>query len=175
MLRRHTAVKGGFTLIEVIMATAVLLVGFVGIIQVLTIGSESLDTARKQQIANQIIAAEIEKLRGGAWSTIANLPATATIKIGATGGISGDAIHFALSNRTVDPVDDNADLCALCRGFTCSFARVHLRPASASSATVTYLKLVYTITWTSNTGRAHTCSVGTYLGKNGLHLSYQQS
>lgn len=175
MLRTRMAIRDGFSLIEVMMATTVLLVGFIGIIQALTIGSESLDTARKLQVANQIIAAEIEKLRGGPWSTIANLPSAGTITIGPAGVISGDAPSFALSNRTADKSDDNTELCILSRGFTCSFTRIYLRPSSASAGTVTYLKMVYTVRWTSNTGRAHTHSSGAYLGRNGLHLSYQQS
>lgn len=157
------------------MATTILLVGFIGMIQAITIGSESLDAARKLQIANQLVTAELEKLRGGAWSTVANLPETATITINGAGAISGDATSFALSNHTADRSDDYTELCSLARGFTCSLTRQYLRPTSASASTVTYVKVVYKVSWTSNTGRAKTHQVATYLGKNGLHLSYQQS
>lgn len=158
------------------MATTILLVGFIGLIQAITIGSESLDTARKQQVAHQIVAAEIEKLRAGVWSTIANLPASATIAINQAGtAISGDATQFALTNRTSTAADDNAKLRNLAPGFTCSFTRTYLRPAGATASTATFVKLVYTVTWTSNTGRAHRHVVETCLGMNGLHLSYQQS
>lgn len=166
---------GGFNLVEVMMATTILLVGFIGLIQAVTIGSESLDAARKKQVANQIIVAEIEKLRGGSWSTIANLPATATLTISTAGALAGDLAHFALSNRTAGTTDDNTDLSALARGFTCSLSRTRLRPSGASASTVTFVKLVYTITWTGNTGRAHRLTRETFLGMNGLHLSYQQS
>lgn len=175
MLRTFKAVRGGFSLIEVIMATAVLLVGFIGIIQVVTIGSEALDTARKRHVAHQLVSAEIEKLRAGTWSAIATLPATCSITVSSSGAVSGDTTRFALSNQTSTPSDDNTELCALARGFTCSMTRVLLRPAAASAGTVTFLKVVYTVSWKSNTGRAHTHSVGTYLGRDGLHLSYQQS
>lgn len=157
------------------MATTILLVGFIGLIQAVTIGSEALDTARKQQVANQIIAAEIEKLRGKAWSMVANLPATATITVGGSGAVAGDVTSFALSNYTAVATDDNAALCALARGFTCSLERARLRPAAATAATVTFVKLVYTVSWTSNTGRTHRHAVETFLGMNGLHLSYQQA
>src|SRR3954470_22504966 len=93
--------RRGFSVIEVMMATTILLVGFVGLIHGLTIMSEALDTARKQPVAQQILAAEIEKLRGKDWTTIANLPASGTIVIGPGGAISGDAASFALSNYTV--------------------------------------------------------------------------
>jgi hypothetical protein len=157
------------------MATTILLVGFIGLIQALTIMSEALDTARKQQVAQQFAAAEIEKLRGKDWTTIANLPATATISVGAAGAVTGDATNFALTNYTADAADDNTTLAKLGNGFTCSFTRTRLRPSSASAATVTFVKLVYTVSWTSNTGRIHRHSIETYLGQNGLHLSYQQS
>jgi hypothetical protein len=170
----HDSVAG-FNVVEVMVAATIMLVGFLGIIRALTIGSESLDTARKQQLAHEIIVAEIEKLRGGTWASIANLPAAGTITIGPTGLVTGDAISVALSNHTPDPSDDNSELCVLARGLTCTFTRTYLRPAAAAASTVTFIKVVYTISWTSNTGRAYTHSAGAYLGRNGLHLSYQQS
>lgn len=157
------------------MATAILLVGFIGLIQSVTIGSDSLDTARKKQVANQIIAAEIEKLRGGPWSDVTSLPATATIAISYAGAISGDATRFALSNHTAATADDNTELTGLAKGFTCTLTRTFLRPTGAVAGSVTYLKLLYTVSWKSNTGRSYQHSVETYLGMNGLHLSHQQT
>lgn len=157
------------------MGTTILLFGFVGLIQAVTIGSEYLDTARKLQVANQLVTAEIEKLRGGAWTTLANLPATATITVNTAGAISGNATSFALANRTDSQGDDNVALCTQARGFTCSFTRTYLRPSSASSTTATYLRLDYTVRWTSNTGRVVSHRASAYFGKNGLHLSFQQS
>lgn len=162
-------------MVEVIMATAILGVGFIGIIQGVTIGSEVLDTSRKQQVAAQIVSAEIERLRAGSWSTIANLPATGSITIDHTGAISGDQTSFALCNYTAGVGDDNLSLSKLAKEFTCSFVRTRLRPTGATASTATFIKIVYTVSWTGNTGRAHSRSIETYLGKNGLHLSYQRS
>jgi prepilin-type N-terminal cleavage/methylation domain-containing protein len=167
--------RAGFTLVEVMMAATILVVGFIGLIQAVTIGSETLDTARKQQVATQIIAAEIEQLRAGAWATIANLPATATITIDSTGTASGNETSFALCNYTSGNGDDNTALLALAKGFTCSYTRTRLRPTGATASTVTFLKFVYTVTWTSNTGRTYSRTTETYFGMNGLHLSYQRS
>src|SRR5687768_3480416 len=89
--------KDGFSVIEVMMATTILLVGFVGAIQAITIGTESVDTARKQYLAQQVITAELEKLRGSDWTTLANLPSKATIVVAPSGTISGDSSYFALS------------------------------------------------------------------------------
>jgi len=167
--------RHGFSVVEVMMATTILLVGFIGLISALTSMAEALDTARKQQVAQQIVAAEIEKLRGRDWTSIASLPASGTITIGAAGAITGDATSFALCNYTADASDDNTALARLANGFTCACSRTWLRPTGATAATVTFVKVVYTVTWTSNTGRTHRHMIETYLGMNGLHLSYQQS
>lgn len=174
-LRTQPVKRAGFTLVEVMMAMTIVLVGVVGMMQAVTIGTEALDTARKQQVAQQVVAAEIGRLRDGSWSVIANLPATATISIDRAGVISGDTIRFALSNYTAAATDDHTELSTLAGGFTCSLAATRVRPTAATAATVTFVKVVYTVSWTSSSGRAHTRRTETYLGQNGLHLSYQQS
>jgi hypothetical protein len=37
------------------------------------------------------------------------------------------------------------------------------------------MKVAYTVTWKTNTGRTQRHQIDGYFGKNGLHLSYQQS
>lgn len=167
--------QSGYSIIEIMMATAILLVGFIGLIQAVTIGSESLDTARRTQVAHQLVASELEKLRGGAWSVIANLPPTASLTVSSTSALSGDLTCFALSSYTTATTDDNTTLAGLAKGLTCSLTRQYLRPTGATATTATFVKLTYTVTWKSNTGRTHTYTAESFLGANGLHLSYQQS
>lgn len=157
------------------MGATILVVGFIGLIQAVTIGSETLDTARKQQIAEQLVAYEIEQMRSGPWSNIANLPASASITISNTGVASGNEVDFAICAFSSSNADDNTALLAVAKGFTLSYARTRLRPTGATASSVTYLKFVYTVSWTSNTGRAYTRTTETYYGLNGLHLSYQRS
>jgi Tfp pilus assembly protein PilV len=173
-MRRHPT-PAGFTLVEVMMGATLLVVGFIGLIQALTIGSESLDTSRKQQVATQIMDAEIERLRSSSWTAIAGLPPTGTININSAGTISGNTTLFALSNYTSTASDDNTPLSSLAKGFTCTYTRTYLRPSSATPSDVTFIKFVYTVNWTSNTGRVYRRSTETSLGMNGLHLSYQKS
>jgi len=175
MLFRASTDRTAFTLVEVMMAATILVVGFIGLIQAVTVNSEVLDTARKQQIATQIMDAEIERLRAASWSAISGLSASGTITINAAGTISGNETRFALSNYTSTNGDDNTQLSALARGFTCSYARAYLRPTGATAGTVTYLSLTYTVSWKSNTGRAYSRSTTAYFGMNGLHLSFQKS
>ena len=63
---------------EVALAATILLVGFAGMAEALIIGSEMLDTARKQTIAAQIMQSGIEYLRIQPWSTIQGLASTST-------------------------------------------------------------------------------------------------
>lgn len=167
----------GYSIIEVMMATAILLVGFIGLMQAVTIGSESLDAARRTQVAHQLVAAELEKLRGGAWSVIANLPSSASIEVSSTSMLSGDLTCFALSGFTTATTDDNATLASLAKGLKVELTREYLRPSGATAATATFVKLTYTVTWQSTAGgrRLHTYTAESFLGANGLHLSYQQS
>lgn len=72
----------GFTIVEVMMAATILVVAFVGMIQAVTIGSEMMATARRQTLANQIIANEVESLRLQTWETIQALP-TSALALGA--------------------------------------------------------------------------------------------
>lgn len=61
------------------MASVILVVGFMGMIQAITLGSEMLATARRQTLASQILEHEIGKLRLAGWSTVSSLtdvPAT---------------------------------------------------------------------------------------------------
>jgi Tfp pilus assembly protein PilV len=75
---------GGFTIVEVMMASVILVVGFVGMIEAVTISARMMDAARRQTLATQIINHEIEKLRLAPWVTtngitgISNLPTAST-------------------------------------------------------------------------------------------------
>jgi hypothetical protein len=172
MLRHRRNRQSGFQLIDVMVGTTVLLFGFVGLIKAVTLGSEYLDTARKLQIANQIVTAEVERLRGGDWTTLTDLPANGSITVNSFGILSGDVTSFALANRTAVESDDNVPLSAAARGFKCAFVRTDLRPSAGPA--VTFLKLEYVVSWASNTGRLKTHRATTYFSKNGLHLSFQQ-
>ena len=115
------------------MATAVVLVGVVGLMQAVTLGAAALDTGRQQQIAQQLVAAELARLRHGPWDTIANLPATASITIGAGGVVTGDTTSFALTNFTAGAGDDDTALGSRAPGFRVSLTTTRLRPVAATA------------------------------------------
>ncbi|MBP7483613.1 MAG: hypothetical protein KA788_13850 [Lacunisphaera sp.] len=63
------ATSAAFTIVEVMMAAVILVVGFVGMIEAVTISARMMDAARRQTLATQIINHEIEKLRLAPWVT----------------------------------------------------------------------------------------------------------
>jgi len=105
----------GFTIIEVMMAATILVVGFMGMIQALTIGSEMIATARRQTIANQIMTHELEQLRLEDWaSTLLNLSTTTTwnsgtaYAVGATVQYKGAWFSAIVANSGRTPPDATA-------------------------------------------------------------------
>ena len=63
----------GFTLVEVMMAAVILVVGFIGMIEAVTVTSAMLDHARRQTYANQVINKELDDLRFAPWTTIGSI------------------------------------------------------------------------------------------------------
>jgi prepilin-type N-terminal cleavage/methylation domain-containing protein len=163
--RRGTGARG-FTLVEVMMAATILVVGFIGIIQAVTIGSEMLDTARKQIIAEQIIDGEIENLRLGKWTTLAGLPANPSITVNQTGTAASDTPGHSGSLGKFQ-LDNNPVLMAVAPGFVLSFTKTLVRTG--------YYRITFTVTWTSNTGRSYSRSREAYFGQYGLNMSYQKA
>jgi len=160
------------------MAAMILVVGFMGMIQAITIGSEMMATARRQTLAGQILEHEIGKLRLTAWS---GLPAAGTTTV------------------TPDSTFDNAiAACGLtASAITLSRTAINLDPDS--DGTPDFKEITFTLTWTkSGTNTAAAAATGSWLnqlafyrpsviartytrkttaffGKYGLNLSIQRS
>lgn len=159
------------------MAAVILVVGFLGMIQAITIGSEMLATARRANLANQIIQHEFEKLRLKTWSEI-NAPLAAVATTDYT---------------TLTPDDSHFDAAITASGVTFNLTR------TVTSMTTNLYEVSLTITWTKSgtttaattpTGswldrlafgrsspisRTYSRSAVTYLGKNGLNQSFKRS
>ena len=150
-----------FTLIEVMLAAAVMALGVVGMIQVVTTGSEMLDVSRKQTIAAQIIHGQIENIRLRNWSQVESLPASATVKVDA-------ADHGGDQSANVQAgFVFGSNLPAVCRDFECQ--------RTIATVRTDMKQVTFTVTWRGSTGRTHTRTGWTYVGKNGLHVTYQRS
>ena len=141
-----------FTLVEVMVAASVMVLTIVGMIQVIVSGSEMLDVARKQTIAMQIIHGQLDHIRLSNWTQVSALATSATVAVD-----GGDQSGFVFG----------ANLPTISKGFRCTRTITDVR---------TDLKQVtITVTWTGSTGRSYSRKGSTYVGKNGLYVTYQRS
>src|SRR5688572_9748327 len=159
------------------MASVILVVGFMGMITALTISSEMLATARRQTLAAQIITGEIDKIRLMTWT---NLPAagTSTLTIGSDFAGAVAACGLTASNitlsRTVADLDVDSD-------GAVDFKDVKLTIQWTKSGTNTDASTP-TGSWLdkfafyrpASISRTYTRSMSTVIGKYGLNLSLQR-
>jgi len=129
------------------MAAVIMLVGVVGMIDAIKIGSEMLDLSHKQTIAIQIIHSEIDQVRLSSWAEVQQFQAT---------------------SPSYDPCTTGLQVQGISPGFF-SCTRV------VSDVRTDLKKITYTVTWKGNTGRSYSRSSSTYVGKNGLYVAYQRS
>jgi len=84
------------------MAVAVLLAGVVGIVQLISFGSEMIDLSRKQTVATQIIHRKIDELHLSDWASVNALPASATFFINSNGQKAGQDFSCTRAVSTVE-------------------------------------------------------------------------
>jgi len=122
------------------MASVILVVGLIGMIQGITIGSEMMATARRQIIAAQILDHEIGKLRLKNWSYISSLASAAS------------------ATYTSDQASLNTAIAA--SGVTFNLA------STVTTVTTDLREVTFTITWTkSGTTTAATTATGSWLNQ----------
>jgi Tfp pilus assembly protein PilV len=85
--------SAAFTIVETMMAAVILVVGFMGMIQAVTMGSEMLSTGRRQAVASQVITHEMERMRLLSWSNISSLSTTTTWSSGSAYAV-GDTAYY---------------------------------------------------------------------------------
>ena len=130
----------GFTIVEVMMASVILVVGFVGMIQAITLGSEMLATARRQTLAAQILDHEIGRLRLKDWTYISALTSSAS------------------ATYSSDQASINTAIAASGVSFTLS--------STVSTITTDLREVAFTVTWTkSGTNTAATTPTGSWLSQ----------
>lgn len=132
------------------MASVILVVGFIGMIQAVTIGSEMLATARRQTLAAQILTHEMEKLRLVGWSTTTTIGGTTY-----TGGITALADSAA---ATYDSDQQSLDDAIAASGVTFTLAR------DVTTVTTDLVEVTLTVTWTKGgTTTAASTPTGSWL------------
>ena len=144
--------QGGFTIMEVGLAATVLALTLTGMIEVIETGSQMLDVSRRQLAAEQIIHSEIDQLRLQSWNTIAALPNVPT----------------PVNSGSVIYLDPSAT-----SNFSCTYQAQLVQ--DAVGATIPVYQVTFTVTWIGITGFTYQRVGTTFVGKNGLQLSYQRS
>lgn len=140
----------GFTIVEVMMASVILVVGFVGMIQAVTIGSEMLATARRQTIAGQILDHEIGKLRLLPWDVTNAAP-------------NELCINDLPATFTANPYD--SDLSAIDTAIAASGVTFTLE-RTVTTMTTDLREVTFIVTWTkSGTTTAANTASGSWLEK----------
>lgn len=143
--RSRLASQSGYTIVEVAMASFVMIFGLCSSILAMQTGFRSVDLARGTTIASQILQSEIERIRMFNWTAVNALPATETINLA--------------DNFSTNP--------ALVNKFQV------VRTTSADSTRPTEVKNIkVTVTWTSYDGLTHTRSLTSIYAKNGLYDYY---
>jgi hypothetical protein len=153
-----------FTLIEVALAATIIGVGFVGMIEALAIGTEMLDTARKQTIAAQIMQSEIEYLRLQDWnSMLKNLSNQSQIPLNTDPANPNGSCHHLFGTSLA-----SMPYRSLKYGWNVTNVRTD------GSGNPILRQVTITVTWASVTGKPHVRSSSVYVGKYGLNVPYQK-
>ncbi len=163
----------GFTIVEVMMAAVILVVGFLGMIQAITIGSEMLATAQRQTLAGQILDHEIGKLRLDPWSTISALSDSAATaytsdQTAINTAITSSGVVFRLE---VDVTDLTTDLREITLTVTWTKSGT---TTAATTATGSWLQRL-SFSSAAPISRTYTRKTTAYFGKYGLNLNVQRS
>ncbi len=191
MQNQRRVIQSGFTLVDLMMGATILVVGLVGFIQAVLIGSEMQASARRQTLAAQIASNEIELLRLKDWATISAIAPGPSVMAWNSGTnykvtdvVSSGGTWYRCVTSHSNQIPPNANYWAVYSG-----------PISSSgvdlSATYTVtraradmpnglIEVTFTVTWTVKpTGyplsRTYTRIVTAYYGRYGLNLSYQRT
>jgi len=152
------------------MASVILVVGLLGMIQGVTIGSEMLATARRQTIASLIISHETEKMRLKDWSAISAIPSGTYTSDQATinDAIASSGVTFTLEATVTTVTPDLREV-----AFTVTWTKSGTSTA-APTATGSWLNQL-SFASPSTITRVYTRKSSAYFGKYGLNLAFHRS
>ena len=157
------------------MASVILVVGFMGMIQAVTIGSEMLATARRQTLAAQILTHEMEKLRLTSWTTISALTdSTATTydsdQASIDTAIAASGVTFNLARDVTTVTTDLVEVT-----LTVTWTKGNLSQNTAASTTTGSWLQQIAFRRDTPIARTYTRSSTTWFTKYGLNHAIQRS
>lgn len=182
--------RSGFTIIEVVIATTVMVLAISSSLIILQWGMRAIDDARYTTLAGQILQSQMEKLRLLSWSQLKDItngpfPRAASGSRNPDTFISSSTISTDIDNKgpatswfAPDVYISGVSTAQLSRftvngvGNRC-LQRIEL-PSSADGVTPpgtfddTMRVITLTATWTGTDGRPHTLSYSTRYGQSGI-------
>lgn len=142
--RSRLSNQSGYTILEVAIASFVMVMGLTSSIIAMQVGFRQVELARDCTIASQIMQSEIERIRMMSWSEVNALATSSTVNI-------SDSFY--------------ADTKLAKFGATIGAANDSTRPTEVKKITVV-------VVWTSYDGAAHSRSMSAIYAKNGLYDFY---
>lgn len=145
---RHPSAQGwrrGFTLIEVMIASIVLVLAMLSAVAALQSGFRALDTARNTTLASQVMQSELERIRLLSWEGVTAL---------------GSSYRVNASNVVPSGLGAEHDLTRL--STVVSVADVAGRVGQMKQITIT-------VSWRGLNKEQHSVSTSTVYSKNGLY------
>ncbi len=142
---RAPQIHKGFTLVELVLAVAIVALVFASAMTLMGRGFQVLDDARLDTLASQVLQSEMEDLRLKNWSEITALLSSEDFT--PDNGFATTSFSRFTCTRTVETVVDND----------------HLR------------KITLVATWHTTSGRARECRYLTFIGEEGLNDYYYRS
>jgi Tfp pilus assembly protein PilV len=149
----HVGRQAGFTLIEVCLATFVMIFGIATSLIVMQTGFKALDVARDSTLASQIMQSEIERIRLLPWNNTSTTAVDSICELPASETVALSTMFTA-----------NATLAAKFT-VTRSVTADGSRPDDVRYITIS-------VDWKSYDGRSHVRSFSTMYVKNGLYDYY---
>ena len=149
--RRTRKTQTGFTIVEVMIAAIIMVLGITTSLTTLTFGMRAIDTARNSTLAAQIMQSEMENIRLLNWAQLTALPASETVNI--------SSIISSGSSTTLDATLNN-----IISKFTCT--RTITTPKSNMR------EITLTVSKNGQDGRAHSNRYITRYCKDGLYDFY---
>jgi Tfp pilus assembly protein PilV len=143
--------RRGFTIVEVMMASIVMVLAITTSLTTMQRGLSSLDTARNITIAGQIMQCEMEKMRMKPWSIVS---------------------AYATGSATTETIDSSFTSNAFIGTRFTLTREVAVIDATAGMG---MRQVTFNVSWKSYDGRTLSRSYTTYYGENGLYDYYYNS
>lgn len=144
LIRRRSA-QSGYTIVEVAIASFVMVMGISSSIITLQSGFREIELARSTTIASQILQSEMERIRMKSWAQVSVMPASE---------VFDGAENFSESGKLKNKYSV-------------------LRTVSSDTIRPTEVRTIkVSVRWASYDGAAHTRSLSAIYAKNGLYDYY---